>query len=209
VITWIVFDAMGVIYPVSDDVSGLLLPFVQLHVPFLNKRKFITTYIQASVGSISCKTFWETIGLGDKYPAIEKEYLDTMLTLDSGFTSAANELHQNYKLGLLSNDVGDWSRYLRKRFNIDFFDTAVVSGDELCKKPDKKIFELFLERSKAKAEECVFIDDRKVNLEVAHMLGLKTIWFHRIDDAHGFEADREIKSFGSLIASVQEISEER
>jgi HAD superfamily hydrolase (TIGR01509 family) len=79
----------------------------------------------------------------------------------------AQRLRGQYKIGMLSNDVGDWSRYLRKRFGLDFFDAVVISGDVNCRKPDRKIFEKFLEKAGVKPEECIFIDDRKKNLEVA------------------------------------------
>jgi HAD superfamily hydrolase (TIGR01509 family) len=195
---WVVFDAMGVVYTASDDVSDLLWPFLVLHNPNVDKKKFIDAYVRVSLGSISCPEFWERMGLGRRYPQIEQEYLDTMLTMDSEFRQAALGLHEHYKIGMLSNDVGDWSRYLRKRFDIDFFDAAVISGDVLCRKPDRKIFEKFLEKSGAMSEECIFIDDRKKNLEVAASIGFKTIWFHRIEDDLQFKPDFEIRSFLDL-----------
>jgi putative hydrolase of the HAD superfamily len=79
----------------------------------------------------------------------------------------AQRLHEKFKIGMLSNNVGDWSRFLRKHFELDFFDATVISGDVLFRKPDRKIFEKFLDTSGAKPEECVFIDDRKKNLETA------------------------------------------
>jgi putative hydrolase of the HAD superfamily len=204
-LSWVVFDAMGVVYTASDDVSDLLWPFIVRHNHGVDKKKFIESYVRVSLGGISCREFWDRNGLGDLYPGIEKEYLDTMLTIDSDFKPVAQRLHRQYKIGMLSNDVGDWSLYLRKRFGLDFFETAVISGDVKYRKPDRNIFETFLEKSGAKAEECVFIDDRKKNLEVASSFGFKTIWFHRIEDAGSFAADKEISSFLQLENAVKSI----
>jgi len=208
-ISWVVFDAMGVVYNSSDDVSDLLWPFVLKNNPAIDKKAFIDSYVRISLGNITCKQFWDYVGLGEKYPAIEKEYLDSMLTLEPTFIPAAQALKKDFKLGMLSNDVGDWSRHLRKRFNIDFFDVAIISGDVFLRKPDVKIFELFLEKSGAKADECVFIDDRKKNLEVAKSLGFKTLWFHRIEDEKQFDPDAEIKDFSRIKDVIKEIGKSK
>lgn len=200
---WIVFDAMGVVYTASDDVSNLLWPFITRHNPQTDKKSFIEAYVRVSLGSISCREFWEMVGLGRRYPEIERDYLDTMLTLDSEFKPVAQRLRERYKIGMLSNDVGDWSRHLRKRFEIDFFDTAVISGDVQCRKPDPRIFEKFLEETGARPEECHFIDDRKKNLEEAASIGFKTIWFHRIEDDSEFHAEKEISSFSQLEQAIK------
>jgi putative hydrolase of the HAD superfamily len=197
-IRWVVFDAMGVVYPVSDDVSDLLWPFIVRHNPQVDKKKFIASYVRVSLGGISCKEFWDRNGLGDQYPGIEQEYLGTMLTIDKELKPVALRLQEKFKIGMLSNDVGDWSRYLRKWFGLDFFDAAIISGDVRYRKPDRKIFEKFLEKSGAKPEECVFIDDRKKNLETAASIGFKTIWFHRIEDESAFVSDGEISAFSQL-----------
>jgi putative hydrolase of the HAD superfamily len=121
-----------------------------------------------------------------------------MLIIDKDFRSVALGLREKFLLGLLSNDVAEWSIHLRNRFDINLFESTVVSGEALCRKPHREIFELFLKRSKADARECVFIDDRKKNLETAASLGFKTVWFRRIEDDHSFTADLEIMSFAGL-----------
>jgi HAD superfamily hydrolase (TIGR01509 family) len=44
-------------------------------------------------------------------------------------------------------------------------------------KPHREIYQLALDISQRQAEECVFIDDRLLNLECARQLGLHTIQF--------------------------------
>lgn len=56
-------------------------------------------------------------------------------------------------------------------------DGRVVSGFVKLVKPDREIYEHLLDTYGLKAEECVFIDDRKENVEAAEALGFKGIWF--------------------------------
>jgi len=59
----------------------------------------------------------------------------------------------------------------------DFFDIAngtVISANEGVKKPDKKIFEILLDRYSLDPQECLLIDDDDTNktLEVANSIGI-------------------------------------
>ncbi len=60
------------------------------------------------------------------------------------------------------------------------FDGIVVSGVEKVVKPDRKIYEILLERYSLKPGECVFIDDNQDNVDMAKMLGINAIRFDNI-----------------------------
>ncbi|MCI0534857.1 MAG: HAD-IA family hydrolase, partial [Verrucomicrobiales bacterium] len=45
------------------------------------------------------------------------------------------------------------------------------------RKPNQAIYRLALEVTRRAAEECVFIDDRAMNVEYAERLGMRTIHF--------------------------------
>lgn len=98
--------------------------------------------MHASLGEITSKAFWERVGLGADYPEIELAYLDTCLTLDDECIETLNILSKNYELGIISNDVSEWSAYLRDKFSLNrYFKTVIISGDVKWRKPDKRIFE--------------------------------------------------------------------
>ena len=71
----IVFDAMGVIFEEGDDTNNLLIPFIERECAYTDRPTIHHLYMEASLGHISSKEFWEQVG-GD-YPAIERRYLDT------------------------------------------------------------------------------------------------------------------------------------
>lgn len=60
------------------------------------------------------------------------------------------------------------------------FDGIVVSGVEKVVKPDRKIYEILLERYSLKPGECVFIDDNQDNVDMAKVLGINAISFDNI-----------------------------
>lgn len=68
---------------------------------------------------------------------------------------------------------------------IDRVDGKVVSGFIKLVKPDKEIYEYLLNKYALKAEECVFLDDRKENIEAARRLGIKGIVFEGYEQAQG------------------------
>lgn len=57
------------------------------------------------------------------------------------------------------------------------FDGIVVSGDERLLKPDPAIYHLLLDRYGLEAEDCVFIDDSKANVEAARGVGMQVIHY--------------------------------
>lgn len=57
-----------------------------------------------------------------------------------------------------------------------------ISCDDKLRKPDKKAFELILERLKVRPEESIFIDDKQENIDAAEKLGIKTILFENNND---------------------------
>jgi putative hydrolase of the HAD superfamily len=74
---------------------------------------------------------------------------------------------------------------------IDKIDGKVVSGFVGMAKPDEDIYKLLVDKYGLKFEECVFIDDRKDNIETARKLGMYGIVFKDYEQA-GSELERII-----------------
>ena len=109
-------------------------------------------------------------------PASEREYLDTQLKLDPDFIAVAERLKKRYVLAMLSNDVSEWSAYLRRRFALDrLFTSVVISGDYGFRKPDRRLYQILLRSLSVSPHRCVFVDDQPRNLETAAQLGMHTV----------------------------------
>lgn len=66
---------------------------------------------------------------------------------------------------------------------IDKVDGKVVSGFVKLVKPEREIYEYLLNKYSLKAKECVFLDDRKENIEAAKKLGMNGILFEDYEQA--------------------------
>lgn len=199
-IKWIVFDMMGVIFTVGDDTNDLLVPYIWRKNAGIPRKFIVDTYMDASMGCISSEEFWRTINVCEpgKEKEMSRDYLDTCLTLNETFLSAAKKLKGKYKLAILSNDVSDWSTYLRKKYELDdFIEFSVISGDVNLRKPDQDIYRLAIERTGGPPRECLFIDDRDKNLIAASKEEMNVLKFSK-DGESNPENIITIADFGEL-----------
>jgi len=102
--------------------------------------------------------------------AQSKEYPDTRAILDEVTAS------QKYFVGAINNEPLELNQYrieafhLRRDFLV-FFSSCYLHS----RKPEEAIFRIALEVSQRPPEECLFIDDRTLNLESPRRLGMNTI----------------------------------
>ena len=83
-----------------------------------------------------------------------------------------------YKVYGLSNWSHETFPMVKDKYEaFSMMDGIVMSGQELIAKPDLRIYKILLERYGLKAEECVFIDDRKENIEAGEQVGIRGIIF--------------------------------
>jgi len=102
--------------------------------------------------------------------AQSKEYPDTRVILDKVTKS------QKYFVGAINNEPLELNQYrieafeLRRNFLV-FFSSCYVHS----RKPEETIFRVALEVTQRPPEQCLFIDDRPLNLERPGKLGMNTI----------------------------------
>lgn len=191
----IVLDMYGVIMKQTGDD---FVPYVQQSFPDLSDEEIYAPWFKANIGEISSLEVWKTIGFQGDLEKVEKEYLDT-LELADDFVDFIENVRSEYKLAIISNDSSRWSKYLRKKFDIDkFFDVISISGDLKMKKPDERIFIYTIEKLGVNAEDCIYIDDRRSNLEVAKKVGMKPILLN----------SRNVSYLGATINSFDELVNE-
>jgi putative hydrolase of the HAD superfamily len=197
--SWIVMDAMGVIFVEGNDDQILLEPYIRRHNPAAAPETIQSAYREATLGHISPAAFWAAVGLGGQYPDIERTYLDTCPELNPELVPTLGRLAPDYELAILSNDVGAWSVYLRSRYGLNrYFREAVISGDVGCRKPDHGIYNVLLKRIGVPAGRCLFVDDREANLVPAREIGIQTILFRPGDGPAQAGDFRRIRSLSEL-----------
>lgn len=82
------------------------------------------------------------------------------------------------KLYLLSNFHEDTFNYIKEKYPIfDKFDGDVISYQYHYIKPERKIYEILLDKYKLNPKDTIFIDDSKANINKAKELGIKGILY--------------------------------
>jgi len=196
-IRFVIFDVMGVIFTVGDDVEGLLIPYIHSLKPDIAIQDIKDLYLAASLGKIASRDLWAQLGFyADDIPIIEKNYLEKSFTLDAGFLPCAKALKNHYGIALLSNDVSEWSRFLRDYHGIEpLIDAAFISGDLGVRKPDPRIYGIALDTLEARPDECLFVDDYPERIHAARELGIcSVLWGRERHDYNGLQ----VESFGQL-----------
>jgi putative hydrolase of the HAD superfamily len=108
--------------------------------------------------------------------AQSKEYPESRAVLDTVARSG------KYFLGTINNEPLELNEYRIKAFDLRrdfqvFFSSCYLH----TRKPEEMIFRIALEVTQRPAGECVFIDDRPLNLENPRKLGMKTIHYQNAE----------------------------
>ncbi|MDQ6607960.1 MAG: HAD family phosphatase [Actinomycetota bacterium] len=91
---------------------------------------------------------------------------------------------RGYRMALCTNNVREWDPLWRAKLPVDeIFDVVVDSGFVGTRKPERRIYELTLERLEVPAAAALLIDDIEVNCTAARELGLQAVWFRSTDQA--------------------------
>lgn len=114
-------------------------------------------------------------------------HFDEMIDAIDSMDELVLDLKQRgYDLYVLSN-VSERYWNLKKRIPaLSRFENQVLSYAEKVNKPEKKIYEILLDRYQLNPEECLFIDDKKENLAVPEEMG----W-----TVHQFIGAEELKEY--------------
>ena len=195
---WLILDAMGVVFEIGQTITELLIPILTEKNNNISVDHVKELYYKAKLGKISTLKFWQSLGFNEEYLFIEREYLNK-IAIDPDFIGVVKELKEIYSMAMLSNDVEEWSLYVQSKYKLnEIFDVIVISGTYGFSKPDKRIFNILLEKINTQPENCIFVDDQLKNISSASELGFKTIRFIRSTEKTPFCSEFEIKSFIEL-----------
>jgi epoxide hydrolase-like predicted phosphatase len=133
-------------------------------------------------GSINMSNFYEKLSLASRISTknIEAEFA-TLAKLDTDVVSLIKTLHDNYKLGLLSNADASHLRPILKKYELNsLFDKIIISSEVGVIKPEPDIFHIILNELGIKPANTIFIDDNEHNIKAAHALGIHGIWYQDV-----------------------------
>jgi FMN phosphatase YigB (HAD superfamily) len=93
----------------------------------------------------------------------------------------ARSLRSRYTTGVISNAWPNARADVKRWVNGDTFDDLIFSAEVGLAKPDRRIFELAVDRLQVQPAEAIFIDDVQQNVEAAQAIGLAAIRFLNSD----------------------------
>jgi putative hydrolase of the HAD superfamily len=134
-------------------------------------------------GKISLDTYLQRTVFYRKRPFTREQFSAFMFEQSKELPDARGVLSrvaglQRYFLATINNEGLEINLmriekfHLRREFGAFF--SSCFAG---VRKPDEGIYRLTLDITQRRAEECLFIDDRELNLECAQQLGMHTIHF--------------------------------
>lgn len=191
-ITNIIFDLGGVVIDLEPKLTAhALKKFIPVNFDdFLIHFGQNSLMEQFEIGKISPKEFRDemrklaTIEVSDKM--LDQAWNAMLLTAPQPRLQLLRALRKQYRTFLLSNTNqihydAFWPMFQSwgvQSWN-ELFETAYFSHEIQLRKPNADIFEYVLQREGLKAEQTLFIDDNKPNIEAAKKLGINAVWIER------------------------------
>jgi epoxide hydrolase-like predicted phosphatase len=149
-------------------------------------------------GKVDEKTFWGKVcgELGKPLPETPSLWSNAFRAIyhpRADMFSMVSSLHKaGFKTALLSNtEVTSVQFFHRQKHNM--FDVLVFSCTEGTAKPERKIYEIAIERLGTTPAQTVFIDDNPEFIKGAKQAGLNTILFRDIE-----RLKKELSQFGVM-----------
>jgi epoxide hydrolase-like predicted phosphatase len=91
---------------------------------------------------------------------------------------------RGYRMAICTNNVREWEEMWRAMLPVDeIFELVVDSAYVGVRKPDRRIYEIVLDRLDLPADEIVFVDDVEQNVLAARELGMHAVHFRGTDQA--------------------------
>ena len=188
-ISTLIFDLGGVI--VDLDLAKCIQNFKELGLE--NIEQYLSNFgqkdffMQFEKGQIGIPAFRNEIrklaGIELTDAQIDEAWCSFLTQIPVEKLHLLSELKKKYRLLMLSNTnplhietavAVEFSK--TGKTMQDFFDKCYLSYEMGMVKPDVEIFEALLTDAQVKAEECLFLDDGKKNIDTAAALGIQTYW---------------------------------
>ena len=126
-------------------------------------------------------------------------------SLYSNTTKCLEILSGRYKIGIIANQSLGTKTRLEQHGILQYIDLVIASAEEGVAKPDKRIFEIALNRSNCQPGDAVMIGDRIDNdIVPAKRMGMHTIW---IKQGYGqyWDITDEVEKADCTVHSLMEI----
>ena len=181
----IIFDIGGVMF---DDSTQNISNILSIDASELCKKVYGKSFVDCVLGNQEVSDYIETFKNDSDYEAIKyilgKDNLHISYPLmQDNFDYISRLKDKGYNLYILSNIAKESYEHVKSTIDIDkVFKGGVYSYQEKLLKPDRKIYELIVNRYNLNKDETMFFDDKQKNIDAACEFGLKGVLFRTIED---------------------------
>ena len=185
-ITTLFIDIGGVLLTNGWDSKSRKLAAQAFKIDFeeMNDRHRLN-FDTFEIGKLSLDEYLNRVVFYKKHSFTKKRFQKFMLAQSKPFPNMITLIRQlktKYKLKVvaISNEGHELTVYRIKKFKLDeLIDFFISSCFVHLKKPDEDIYRLALDTAQVPNKEILYIDDRKMYVEVAKNLGIPSL--HHID----------------------------
>lgn len=167
-------EALGIAMLAAADELGAN-PLFELETGRLSERQFLEI-ISAKLSDQLGRTV-ELHGFGERYFASlepNQRLIDYMRQLRD----------RGYRMAICTNNVREWEPLWRAKLPVDeIFDVVVDSAFVGSRKPERRIYEVTLERLGTAPEATLLVDDVEANCAAAAEMGIQPVWFRSTEQA--------------------------
>jgi putative hydrolase of the HAD superfamily len=181
-----------------DRAMAVGLEFLKAHHYILSEREELDQFIQYyTIVLRECGK--ENLDPAAPYElALDMVYNDEKFVFFPDVFVELDKLTESgYRLGILSNTWPSLDRVFTRKNLRKYFDPFVMSSVAGYFKPDARIFEYAIDRTRIAADQILFIDDFAENIEAAEKAGMKGLLIDRYHDCE--------KRSGNCIGDLTEL----
>ena len=181
----IIFDIGGVMF---DDSTQNISNILNEDASELCKKVYGKSFIDCVLGNQEVSYYIETFKNDIDYEKIKyilsKDNLHISYPLMKDNYNYISKLKdEGYNLYILANITRESYEYVKSLIDIDkLFKGGIYSYQEKLLKPDKRIYELIINKYNLDEKETMFFDDKQKNVKAACEFGIKGVLFRTIED---------------------------
>ncbi|GAA3036644.1 HAD-IA family hydrolase [Streptosporangium longisporum] len=125
------------------------------------------------------------LGDGERAAALGRAFTETGAHLDEEVLGLLRRVQARVPVVLVTNATVQLEDDLRALGLAYAFDEVVSSARVGAVKPERRIYEIAAERAGTTAARCLFVDDRRENVEAARALGMTGVLYREVADLRG------------------------
>ncbi|MEI8315903.1 MAG: HAD family phosphatase [Verrucomicrobiota bacterium] len=143
---------------------------------YITKTPFLG---QLELGQLTAQQFFEIVARDLRFTGSRAEFDEiwsNIFTIDAAMVQLTQSLKGSYRRFVLSNTLPQHIEFVFAKYPVlQDFDGHILSYEVGLVKPDRRIYELTMQRFGIAAERAVFIDDLPANVAAARATGLQAI----------------------------------